>query len=393
MNVCPRRGDYTHKDMAAVQEKSRKRFTSHGPAGIFCLVLLALSAPVGADDSQYHRLGEALARYEQIAETGGWPKIADGPTIEPGSSDPRLVDVALRLAASGDLPQAPQAFDTYDEELESAVLRFQARHGLAQDALIGKQTLRALNVPVEKRIAQIRLNMERTREVFAVPREDFLLVNIPAFTATLFRDGERVSMTRVVVGEIETQTPLFEADLRHVVLNPTWTVPRKIASEELLPKIQADLDYLQRNAYDVVNAQGKRLDPSTIDWSRLGKNNFPYTLVQRPGPVNQLGRIKFLFPNDYGVCMHDTPSKSLFARDSRAFSHGCVRVEDPVDFAGHVLGPEGWTKRQIAARLATQKTYTIALQEPLPVVLVYLTAEAHDGTVYFYRDIYGRDSN
>jgi murein L,D-transpeptidase YcbB/YkuD len=189
------------------------------------------------------------------------------------------------------------------------------------------------------------------------------------------------------------QTPLFEAELRSVVLNPTWTVPRKIASEELLPKIQADVGYLVRRAYDVVNRDGTRLNPSSIDWASLNRNNFPFTLVQRPGPNNELGRIKFLFPNDYGVCMHDTPNKALFARDARAFSHGCVRLQDPIVFAKHVLGPEGWTGEQIAAQLATGKTHAVALKEPLPIVLVYLTAEASDdGTVYFYRDIYSRDA-
>lgn len=379
--------------MVAARQNSRKRFTLSGlawPAAALCLVL-ANAAAVGA--SPYERLEEAVSRYEQIATAGGWPVTPDGPTIEPGSVDPRIAVVAQRLAVSGDLAATPRSFDTYDETLQVAVLRFQARHGLEQDALIGKNTLRALNVPATSRVEQLRLNMGRTLRIFETPREDFLLVNIPAFTATLFRDGDALSTARVIVGEIEMQTPLFEARLKHVVLNPTWTVPRKIASEELLPRIQADSGYLARNAYDVVGRDGDRVDPSSVDWDSLGRNNFPYTLVQRAGPQNELGRIKFLFPNDYGVCMHDTPNKFLFARDSRAFSHGCVRLEDPVDFAAHVLGPEGWTSDRIAAQLATNDTYTIALAEPLPVVLVYLTAEAgDDGTVYFYRDIYGRDA-
>ena len=346
-----------------------------------------------ADTPPHERLQDALPRFEQIAESGGWPTIPPGPTIEPGSTDPRIEAIAERLAISGDLPAPATDFETYNETLQSAVLRFQARHGLEQDALIGKRTLKALNVPVEQRIRQIRLNVERTKEVFATQRDNFLLVNIPAFTVTLFRDGDAQVMTRVVVGETDTQTPLFEAPLKFVVLNPTWTVPRKIASEELLPKIRNDVSYLLRNGFDVVDRNGNAIDPADVDWASLHKNNFPYTLVQRPGPRNELGRIKFLFPNDYGVCMHDTPKKALFARDTRAFSHGCVRMQDPVAFAGHLLGPEGWTDEQIAAQLDTQETYTIALAEPLPVVLVYLTAEADDdGTVYFYNDIYDRDA-
>ena len=357
------------------------------------MLLVALADSASADAPAYERLQNALPRFEQIAEAGGWPAIPPGPTIEPGSVDPRIAAVAQRLAISGDLAPLAQDVDAYNETLQSAVLRFQARHGLEQDALIGKRTLAALNVPVERRIRQIRLNMERTQQVFAAEREDFLLVNVPAFTVTLFRGGEAHVMTRVIVGEEDMQTPLFEAPLKFVVLNPTWTVPRKIASEELLPKIRNDVSFLSRNGYDVVDRDGNAIDPADIEWASLHKNNFPYTLVQRPGPRNELGRIKFLFPNEYGVCMHDTPKKFLFTRDSRAFSHGCVRMQDPVDFASHLLGPEGWTSERIAAQLETNETYTIALTEPLPVVLVYLTAEADsDGTVYFYRDIYGRDA-
>jgi murein L,D-transpeptidase YcbB/YkuD len=371
---------------------SRNGLTPFALAWLAAMLLAPWASSSAADAPPYRYLEDALTRFERIAEAGGWPAIPPGPTIEPGSDDPRIDAVAQRLAISGDLP-APREFSTYDDTLQSAVRRFQARHGLEQDALIGKRTLAALNVPVEKRIRQIRLNIERTRQVFAEERGDFLLVNIPAFTVTLFRDGEANVMTRVIVGEEDMQTPLFEAPLKLVVLNPTWTVPRKIASEELLPKIRNDVSYLARNGYDVMDRDGKAVDPADVDWTSLHKNNFPYTLVQRPGPRNELGRIKFLFPNEYGVCMHDTPNKGLFTRDSRAFSHGCVRMQDPVDFAGHLLGPEGWTNERIAAQLATGKTHTIALAEPLPVVLVYLTAEADDdGTVFFYTDIYGRDA-
>jgi murein L,D-transpeptidase YcbB/YkuD len=379
--------------MAFPQQNSRNRFTPLVAAWSFSVLVMAFGTAARAESPQYQRLQDALVRYEQIVDAGGWPAVPAGSTIEPGSADPRVGIVAQRLVISGDLPDSAREFPIYSEALQTAVRRFQARHGLEQDAKIGKQTLRALNVQAAKRVEQLRLNMERTRQVFATNREDFLLVNIPAFSITLFRDGKKLSKARVIVGETEMQTPLFEAELRSVVLNPTWTVPRKIASEELLPKIQADVGYLVRKAYDVVNRDGARLNPSSIDWASLNRKNFPFTLVQRPGPNNELGRIKFLFPNDYGVCMHDTPNKALFARDARAFSHGCVRLQDPIVFAKHVLGPEGWTGEQIAAQLATGKTHAVALKEPLPIVLVYLTAEASDdGTVYFYRDIYSRDA-
>jgi murein L,D-transpeptidase YcbB/YkuD len=380
--------------MVIARRNSRNSIMRHSAASVAFLLVLACTSAVRAESVQYQRLQDALSRYEQMAIAGGWPAIPEGPTIEPGSADSRVAAVARRLVASGDLSASIPQLDTYDDQMRSAVLRFQERHGLEPDALIGKHTLGALNVPVEKRIAQIRINLERTRQVFAAQRDDFLLVNVPAFTVTLFREGEARVMTRVIVGETDKQTPLFEAPLKHVVLNPTWTVPRKIASEELLPRIRADVGFLTRNGYDVIDRDGSAVNPSDIEWTSLHKNNFPYTLVQRPGPLNELGRIKFIFPNDYGVCMHDTPKKFLFARDLRAFSHGCVRMEDPVEFAGHLLGPEGWTSERVAAQLETNKTQTIVLAKPLPVVLVYLTAEADDnGTVYFYRDIYDRDTS
>jgi L,D-transpeptidase YcbB len=341
----------------------------------------------------YLRLQTALDLYLQIADEGGWPTVPDGPTMEPGSHDARVAALAQRLMVTGDLGSWHAGGRLYDEELRAAVLRFQARHGLETDALVGKNTLRALNVPVEQRIAQLRLNLERTRQLFAADPADFLLINVPAFDATLYRDGQVVTRTPVIVGETEAETPLFEAQMQQVVINPTWSVPYSIASKELLPKIQRDPGFLSRGGYDVFDRDGNRVDPATIDWLSLRASNFPYTLVQRPGNGNELGRIKFIFPNEHAVCMHDTPSKHLFARDSRAFSHGCIRVENPIGFAEQVLEPEGWTRDQILAQLATNKTRVVPLAKPIPVIVAYLTARVDEaGTVYFYRDIYGRDT-
>jgi murein L,D-transpeptidase YcbB/YkuD len=350
------------------------------------------SVPFAACFRDGQRLQGALELYLQIADEGGWPAVPDGPTLEPGSQDPRVMALAQRLLISGDLDRWHRASDVYDDELQAAVRRFQARHGLETDARVGRNTLQALNVSVEGRIAQLRLNLERARQVFDDKPPDFLLVNVPAFEATLVRNGKAIISTKVIVGETEAETPLFEAVMRNVVINPTWSVPYSIASKELLPKIKRDQGFLARGGYDVFDRDGRRVDPGEIDWTSLHGNNFPYTLVQRPGSVNELGRIKFIFPNEYGVCMHDTPSKHLFARDSRAFSHGCIRVDDPVSFAERVLEPEGWTRSDIESRLRTIETLTVPLSEPIPVIVTYLTALVDEtGTVYFYRDIYGRD--
>jgi murein L,D-transpeptidase YcbB/YkuD len=344
-------------------------------------------------DSLYLRLQDALEMYLQIADEGGWPTVPEGPTIEPGDHGPRVEALARRLQVTGDLASWRDDARLYDDELRAAVLRFQARHGLETDALVGRNMLRALNVSVEQRIAQLRLNIDRSRELVETKQRNMLLINLPAFEALLIRDGVTVMRTRVIVGETKAETPLFEAQMQHVVINPTWTVPYSIASKELLPKIKRDPGFLARGGYDVFDRDGQRVDPSQVDWASLYSNDFPYTLVQRPGSINELGRVKFLLPNEYGICMHDTPGKQLFTRDSRAFSHGCVRLDNPVGFTERVLEPEGWTRDDIVTQLETFDTVTIRLADPIPVIVVYLTAVVDEaGTVYFYRDIYGRDA-
>ena len=359
----------------------------------FLLVFLFSPAHAETANTMYLRLQGALELYLQIADEGGWPSVPQGPTIEPGNDDSRVALLARRLLVTGDLDSWHEGNQRYDDALRDAVLRFQARHGLETDALVGRNTLSALNVPVEQRIAQLRLNMERSLQTFDAGLSDYLLVNVPAFEASLVRDGEIVITTRVIVGETEAETPLFRAQMNRVVINPTWSVPYSIASKELLPKIQRDPGFLARGGYDVFDRDGNLVDPAQVDWSSLYSNNFPFTLLQRPGNSNELGRIKFMFPNDFDVCMHDTPGKRLFAYDSRAFSHGCIRVDDPVGFAEHVLEPEGWSRDRIVTQLESSETASVSLAEPVPVIVTYLTAGVdEEGIVHFDRDIYSRDS-
>ena len=382
--------------MGSETAKARKSVTAFRRCGRrlvpLLFLFLATAAQADARNEAYLRLQSALDLYLQIAAEGGWPTVPEGPTLEPGNQGPRVTALAQRLAATGDLDNSGRVSSVYNDKLEVAVRRFQARHGLETDALVGRKTLQALNVPVEQRIAQLRLNLERSRQVFDEGLSSFLLVNVPAFEATLVRDGETIIRTNVIVGETKAETPVFEAEIKSVVINPTWSVPYSIASKELLPKIQRDPGFLSRGGYDVFDRDGNRVDPADIEWASLRSSAFPYTLVQRPGEKNELGRIKFVFPNEYGVFMHDTPGKHLFACDSRAFSHGCIRMDNPVGFAEHVLEPEGWTRDDILARLTTNETVTVPLSEPIPVIVAYLTALVDEtGTVYFYRDIYGRD--
>lgn len=334
----------------------------------------------------------ALERFTQIDAAGGWPLLPPGPTMAPGSVDSRVPLVVKRLIAAGDLASNVQSDSVFDDAVEAAVMRFQVRHGLEPDGLVGKKTLRAMNVPAAERVAQLRINLERISKVFRADRADFLLVNVPAYEIYLVRSGAIVWDEKVIVGESETETPLFESAISHIVFNPTWTVPRKIAVEELLPRFTDDPSFFSRRGYDIVNAEGKSIEPSTIDWVNVQRGSFPYTLVQAPGPMNELGRIKFLFPNEFGVCMHDTPSRYLFANASRAFSHGCIRIAEPLDAAELLLEEHGWTRDTIENQINSGETLTIALSDPVPLVVAYLTARVgEDGTVYLYRDVYGLD--
>lgn len=343
----------------------------------------------------YKRMRVALADYRELATAGGWPSVADGPTLKPGASDERVATIARRLAVTADIADAaPYASSAvYDDTLEAGVRKFQARHGLDSDGVIGPATLRAMNVPIETRIEQLRLNLERARWVFDSLSDYFIVVNIAGFRAYVVRDGGIAWQTQVQVGRSYHQTPVFRDELKYVVFNPTWTVPYSIASKEMLPRIKNDPTYFDTRDFDIKDRSGALVDPKSIDWSKLSRGNFPYTFVQRPGPRNALGRVKFIFPNEHAVYLHDTPSKALFGRAERAFSHGCVRVQNPFELAEVLLGSDGWDQDKIKATLDSLETKTVYLPEALPVLLLYWTADiGPTGEVHFYTDVYERDA-
>ena len=342
----------------------------------------------------YRNLQAALADYHQIAANGGWPVIAEGPTLKPGGSDRRLPALARRLIISGDLAPrtAVDKLTIYDESLQKAVRHFQERHALETDAAVGPATLRALNVPVEKRVEQLEVNIERARWVLDDIEDDFVLVNIAGFRAYLLRDRKVVWETKVQVGKTYYQSPVFRDEIKYLVFNPTWTVPYSIATKEILPKIKRDPNFFASRDFDLKDNSGKLIDSSSVDWATITARNFRFWLVQRPGPNNALGRVKFMFPNKHAVYLHDTPSKTLFGKAARAFSHGCIRVENPFDFAEQLLGGDGWNQQKFRQVLDTKKTKTVLLSKPLSVLLLYWTAMAKpDGTVYFFDDVYARD--
>ena len=342
----------------------------------------------------YRSLRRALATYRRISAEGGWPAIGSGPSLDSGTSDERIATLAVRLAITGDADNAEPNAATriMDGKLQDAVRRFQWRHGLESDGIVGPATIQALNVPVEQRIDQLRLTLERARWVLNDLGENFLVVNIAGFRAYVVADRKISWETRVVVGKTGQQTPVFRDELQYIVFNPTWTVPYSIATREMLPEIKAQPDWFGKHDFEVRNRTGDLVDPESVDWSAVTRRNFDYIFVQAAGPNNALGQIKFIFPNDHAVYLHDTPARQLFGSAERAFSHGCIRVEDPLKLAEILLGPNGWDHKRIEAAVSNKKTTTVFLTKPLPVLLLYWTANVDpDGVVHFYRDVYQRD--
>ena len=355
---------------------------------------VALALAVLGPQNQYYRwFQNGLKEYRSFTARGEWPTVSDGPVLELGSKDPRVVQLRSRLRATGDLlgPDStdPEAFDA---GLEAAVKHFQIRHGIDADGKVGPGSIEELNVPAETRINQLRASLERMRWVFRDLPSEYVIVDIAGFQAYLVKDGEKIWETRVQVGRPYHATPIFKDTMRYLDINPTWTIPPGILRKETLPAIRRDPNYLSRNNMSVVTNSGKIVDPATIDWPATANKGFPYMIRQEPGPHNALGRIKFMFPNQYMVYLHDTPSKGLFARTERAFSHGCIRTQNPFDLAELLLADQGWDRARIDKVVATKVNTRVNLEKPITVMLLYWTARSDaEGTVFFRKDVYNRD--
>jgi murein L,D-transpeptidase YcbB/YkuD len=342
----------------------------------------------------YRRLRDALSNYRQLAAQGGWSPVPAGAPLKPGAAgDPRVPLLRQRLATEGDLLAIGGADSStaYDDSLVAAVERFQARHGLAADGVIGANTIAVMNVPVADRIDQIRVNMERCRWVLREAHERFVVTNIASFQVFYFEAGKIRWRSRCQVGKEARQTPIFGAAIQHVELNPTWTVPPTIFAKDILPAVRRDAGYLAQRGLRVIDARGKTIPAGNINWATVTPRNFPYMLRQDPGPNCALGRVKFVSPNPHAVYLHDTPSQELFNADRRAFSSGCIRVENPLELARLLIDDSRWTAETIAATVKSEKTTPVVLREPVPVYFLYFTATAPEGQAHLFRDIYELD--
>jgi L,D-transpeptidase YcbB len=351
-------------------------------------------ARVRPDHWWYQRARAALARYRGLAAQGGWKAIPPGKPLKIGMADPRVPALRKRLAATGELSGGPLDSTEYDEPLAKAVAAFQESQRLDADGAVGATTLAELNVPVEARIMQVRVNLERGRWVLQeITGGDLVIVDVAGFEVDYSRDRSLIWKSKIQVGKPYRQTPIFKSKIDLVVFNPTWTVPPGIFANDILPAVKRDPSYLQKKGLNVIDGSGRKVDPSTIDWSKTTAGNFRYMLRQEPGPDNALGRSKFMFPNPYSVYLHDTPHRALFEKEERAFSSGCMRVEKPLELARLLLNDDQkWNVRAIDEVLDTVETRTIRLAQPVPVLIMYWTIDLSvEGRVGFKRDPYKRD--
>jgi len=345
----------------------------------------------------YGRLKEALVKYRRLATAGGWPPVPDGPKMQAGDRGLRVAALRERLRFEEDLTGAVAGDDElFDDTLDKAIRQFQERHGLDADGVVGPATLGALNVTVQQRIRQIEVNLERWRWLPQDLGQQYILVNIANFELDVMEDGRPTLVMKVVVGRDYRRTPVFSDRMTYLVLSPYWNVPPSIAVQDKLPLIKKDPGYLVKQNMKLFQGWGadtREIDPMSIDWSRVTANNFSYRLRQEPGPLNALGKVKFMFPNKFNVYLHDTPSRELFARQERTFSSGCIRLEKPIDLAQYLLRDDPrWTRENILSAVEKRSEQTVQLSKKVPVHLLYWTAWATvDGAAHFRKDIYGRD--
>lgn len=372
---APRRGDWDDQfDAKAMSSASA----------------VASNNPIFGPEAQPN-IQQAILKYQEIVAQGGWPQVSPGQKLQLGVADPSVQTLRKRLMVSGDLPQATGISNAYDSYVAAAVKRFQARHGLPQDGVLGDFTLKAMNVPADIRLMQLQTNFKRLQEVKVDLGQRYVMVNIPAAYIEVVENGRVVQRHTAVVGRESRPTHIIDSKIYEVILNPYWTAPRSIVEKDIVPLMQKDPTYLARNNIRLLDGKGQEVDPKTIDWNSGKAPNL--TFRQDPGKINAMASTKINFHNPNNEYMHDTPQQGLFNKLVRFESSGCVRVQNVRDLATWLLRDTApWDRQRIEQVIQTRVNTPIKLAQEVPVYFKYFTAwSAKDGIVQFRDDIYSMD--
>lgn len=344
---------------------------------------------------QYQQLKMAAERYQRYVSSGGWVKIPNIPALHPGDFNQSIPIIRDRLTFADDTLKNTKLSQSklYDEKLKLAVQQFQQHHGLKADGLVGPSTIRAMNVSAAVRLQQININLERLRWLPDDLGERYIMVNLANFQLSAIEDDEVKLNMRVIVGKSKRSTPSFSSKMTHVVFNPLWYIPHKLARLDLLPKQQANPNYFERyniRVFSKHSGYSNEIQPDAVDWHALSEYDFPYSLRQDPGDKNSLGRLKFVLLNPWAIYLHDTPSKSLFNQTQRNFSSGCIRVENPLALANFSMS-SNFTPRSSLDISNNDDTYSARLEQPLTVYAIYATVWHNGDNLMFSPDSYQRD--
>jgi murein L,D-transpeptidase YcbB/YkuD len=341
--------------------------------------------------STVQSLEKAIQEYTQIVQRGGWRQVPGDERLRVGMQHRGVVPLRERLAVTGDLDRAAGVSDIFDSYVEAAVRRFQARNGISSDGVIRESTISALNVPAEVRLRQLEINVIRVRSMSGYLGDRYAVVNIPAAHLEAVENGNAVSRHTTIVGKPDRASPVMQAKIVEVNFHPFWTVPVSIIQKDLIPKMQAEPDYLAKNKIRIYDKRGRELQPEQVNWQ--SDEAVDYMFKQDPGELNSMGTIRVNMPNPHAVYMHDTPSKNLFGEDQRFHSSGCVRVQNIRDFVVWLLkATPNMNRGQVDNLIKIGERYDAKLAKPVPVYWVYITAWANpDGVVQFRDDVYGHD--
>ncbi|MEJ2004372.1 MAG: L,D-transpeptidase family protein [Cyclobacteriaceae bacterium] len=349
----------------------------------------------------YRELKEELANYRSIAERGGWPSLPENTGLKEGDNGDAVYRLRQRLTDTGDMTRSLSkqsgSSSFFDPSLTEAVKIFQTRHGLEPSGELDPATLRELNRPVEERIEQIKVNLERLRWMPRQLESDRIMINVPAYTLEYYKSGRVQERSRVLVGKEFSPTPIFHAEMEYIVFSPSWNIPGPVFYRDILPKVKDDPSYLQRNGYvlyaTVYDVGKKPLDPNRIDWSKFSENYPHFKVIQLPGPENANGHIKFVFPNDYNFFLSDASSSDDFDQTRRAMNYRCISLEKAKQLAESLLNSRKWRISDIEKGMESEKPVKASLRDKIPVYITYRTCWVDEnGIVNFRPDIYGYDA-